>query len=219
MAEMDEAIDRVMLGLEKKTRIISPRIKEIIAYHEAGHALVAESVEHAPPVHKVSIVPRGVSALGYTAHTTQDEDLMGFSTKTELLDQMASLLGGRVAEEIVFGDVSTGAQNDLHRATTIARDMVKEYGMSDRLGPIAYEKERRPIFLGPAGGGSEREYSEETAQAIDEEVKKIVESTYERVRAILLEKRTILDKIANMLLEKEVLEGEELRELLRAVEV
>jgi cell division protease FtsH len=218
MDEMDEAIDRVILGLEKKARIISPRIKEIVAYHEAGHALVAESVEYAAAVHKVSIVPRGVSALGYTAHTTQEEDIMGFNTKAELLDQMAALLGGRVAEEIVFSDVSTGAQNDLHRATSIARDMVKEYGMSERLGPIAYEKERRPFFLGPGGAGAEREYSEETAKAIDEEVRKIVESAYDRVRTILLDKRSILDQIAKMLLEKEVIEGEELRELLRAVE-
>ena len=218
MEELDEAIDRVMLGLEKKSRITSPRIKEIVAYHETGHALVAESVEHAQSVHKVSIVPRGVSALGYTAHTTQDDDIMGFSTKSELLDQMAALLGGRVAEEIVFGDVSTGAQNDLHRATSIARDMVKEYGMSERLGPIAYEKERRALFLGPAGLGGQREYSEETARAIDQEVKKIVESTYERVRELLIEKRPILDQIAKLLLEKEVLEGDELREMLKSNE-
>lgn len=142
MEEMDEAIDRAILGLEKKSRVISPRVKEIVAYHESGHALVAESVEHADPVHKISIVPRGVSALGYTVHTTSEDNVMGFATKAELLDQMAALLGGRVAEEIVFADVSTGAQNDLHRVTNIARDMVKEYGMSDRLGPISYEKER-----------------------------------------------------------------------------
>ncbi len=220
MEEMDEAIDRVILGLEKKTKVISSRVKEIIAYHEAGHALVAESVEHADPVHKISIVPRGVSALGYTAHTPSEESVMGFSTKAELLDQMAALLGGRVAEEIVFSDVSTGAQNDLHRVTSIARDMVKEYGMSDRLGPIAYEKERRPLFIGaPSMIGGEREYSEETAQAIDEEVKKIIEGTYERVRTILMDRRNLLDQIAKLLLEKEVMEGDELRELLKASEM
>ncbi|MFQ5893467.1 MAG: cell division protein FtsH, partial [Nitrospinota bacterium] len=190
------------------------------AYHEAGHALVAESVEHADPVHKISIVPRGVSALGYTVHAPSEENVMGFSTKTELLDQMAALLGGRVAEEIVFGDVSTGAQNDLHRVTSIARDMVKEYGMSDRLGPIAYEKERRPLFLGAPGVlGGEREYSDETAQAIDEEVKKIVEGTYERVRTILLEQRSLLDQLAKLLLEKEVVEGDELRDLLESADL
>ena len=219
MEEMDEAIDRAILGLEKKSRVISPRVKEIVAYHESGHALVAESVEHADPVHKISIVPRGVSALGYTVHTTSEDNVMGFATKAELLDQMAALLGGRVAEEIVFADVSTGAQNDLHRVTNIARDMVKEYGMSDRLGPISYEKERRPLFIGAPGLSGGREYSEETAQAIDEEVKKIVEGTYERVRTILQDQRNMLDQLAKLLLEKEVVEGDELRDLIKAEEI
>jgi cell division protease FtsH len=219
MEEMDEAIDRAILGLEKKSRVISPRVKEIVAYHESGHALVAESVEHADPVHKISIVPRGVSALGYTVHTTSEDNVMGFATKAELLDQMAALLGGRVAEEIVFADVSTGAQNDLHRVTNIARDMVKEYGMSDRLGPISYEKERRPLFIGAPGVSGGREYSEETAQAIDEEVKKIIEGTYERVRTILQDQRNMLDQLAKLLLEKEVVEGDELRDLLKAEEI
>ncbi|MCH7921516.1 MAG: ATP-dependent zinc metalloprotease FtsH [Nitrospinae bacterium] len=219
MEEMDEAIDRAILGLEKKSRVISPRVKEIVAYHESGHALVAESVEHADPVHKISIVPRGVSALGYTVHTASEDNVMGFATKAELLDQMAALLGGRVAEEIVFSDVSTGAQNDLHRVTDIARDMVKEYGMSDRLGPISYEKERRPLFIGGPGVSGGREYSEETAQAIDEEVKKIVEGTYERVRTILQDQRNMLDQLAKLLLEKEVVEGDELRDLIKAEEI
>lgn len=219
MEEMDEAIDRAILGLEKKSRVISPRVKEIVAYHESGHALVAESIEHADPVHKISIVPRGVSALGYTVHTTSEDNVMGFATKAELLDQMAALLGGRVAEEIVFADVSTGAQNDLHRVTNIARDMVKEYGMSDRLGPISYEKERRPLFIGAPGLSGGREYSEETAQAIDEEVKKIVEGTYERVRTILQDQRNMLDRLAKLLLEKEVVEGDELRDLIKAEEI
>jgi len=219
MEEMDEAIDRAILGLEKKSRVISPRVKEIVAYHESGHALVAESVEHADPVHKISIVPRGVSALGYTVHTTSEDNVMGFATKAELLDQMAALLGGRVAEEIVFADVSTGAQNDLHRVTNIARDMVKEYGMSDRLGPISYEKERRPLFIGAPGLSGGREYSEETAQAIDEEVKKIIEGTYERVRTILQDQRNMLDRLAKLLLEKEVVEGDELRDLIKAEEI
>ncbi|MCH7646698.1 MAG: ATP-dependent zinc metalloprotease FtsH, partial [Nitrospinae bacterium] len=219
MEEMDEAIDRAILGLEKKSRVISPRVKEIVAYHESGHALVAESVEHADPVHKISIVPRGVSALGYTVHTTSEDNVMGFATKAELLDQMAALLGGRVAEEIVFADVSTGAQNDLHRVTNIARDMVKEYGMSDRLGPISYEKERRPLFIDAPGLSGGREYSEETAQAIDEEVKKIIEGTYERVRTILQDQRNMLDRLAKLLLEKEVVEGDELRDLIKAEEI
>ena len=219
MEEMDEAIDRAILGLEKKSRVISPRVKEIVAYHESGHALVAESIEHADPVHKISIVPRGVSALGYTVHTTSEDNVMGFATKAELLDQMAALLGGRVAEEIVFADVSTGAQNDLHRVTNIARDMVKEYGMSDRLGPISYEKERRPLFIGAPGLSGGREYSEETAQAIDEEVKKIIEGTYERVRTILQDQRNMLDRLAKLLLEKEVVEGDELRDLIKAEEI
>ena len=144
-ADFDEAIDRVMAGLEKKNRVMSPKEKEIVAYHESGHAIVAESVKHADPVNKISIIPRGIAALGYTQQQpTEDRYLM---TRPELLDRLAVLLGGRVAEELVFGEISTGAQNDLQRATDIARSMVAEYGMSDLLGPVTYERQRQPMFL------------------------------------------------------------------------
>jgi cell division protease FtsH len=211
-AEFDEAIDRVVAGLEKKKRVMSPKEKEIVAYHESGHAIVAESVEHADSVHKITIIPRGVAALGYTQQQpTEDRYLM---TKSELLDRMAVLLGGRVAEELVFGEISTGAQNDLQRATDIARSMVTEYGMSDRLGLVTYERERRPMFLPesfPSGG---KTYSEEKAAEIDKEISGVVEETHQRVRKILGGKREVLNQLAKLLLEKEIVQGDEMRALL-----
>ena len=143
--DLDEAIDRVVGGLEKKNRVMNAQEKEIVAFHESGHAIVAESVKHADPVHKISIISRGIAALGYTQQRpTEDRYLM---TRPELLDRLAVLLGGRVAEELVFGEVSTGAQNDLQRATDIVRSMVTEYGMSDRLGLVTYERPRQPMFM------------------------------------------------------------------------
>jgi cell division protease FtsH len=210
-AELDEAIDRLIAGLEKKKRVMSPKEKEIVAYHESGHAIVAESVKYADPVHKITIIPRGIAALGYTQQQpTEDRYLM---TRSELLDRMAVLLGGRVAEELVFGEISTGAQNDLQRATDIARSMVTEYGMSDRLGLVTYERERRPFFL-PESFSPTKTYSEEKAAEIDEEISKAVEEIHQRVRQILSEKRGELDTLAKMLLEKEIVQGEELRALL-----
>jgi len=211
-AEFDEAIDRVVAGLEKKKRVMSPKEKEIVAYHESGHAIVAESVEHADPVHKITIIPRGVAALGYTQQQpTEDRYLM---TKSELLDRMAVLLGGRVAEELVFGEISTGAQNDLQRATDIARSMVTEYGMSDRLGLVTYERERRPMFLPESFTSGGKTYSEEKAAEIDEEISRVVEDTHQRVRGILGEKREVLNTLAKLLLEKEIVQGDEMRALL-----
>ena len=210
-ADFDEAIDRVIGGLEKRKRVMNPKEKEIIAFHESGHALVAESVQHADPVHKISIIPRGIAALGYTQQLpTEDRYLM---TRSELLDRLAVLVGGRVAEELVFGDSSTGAQNDLQRATDIARSMVTEYGMSDRLGLVTYERERRPMFLADSFSGG-KTYSEERAAQIDEEISKVIEEAHERVREILSQRRKVLDDLAHLLLEKEVVQGEELRELL-----
>jgi cell division protease FtsH len=210
-AEFDEAIDRVVAGLEKKKRVMSPKEKEIVATHESGHAIVAESVQYADPVHKITIIPRGIAALGYTQQQpTEDRYLM---TRSELLDRMAVLLGGRVAEELVFGEISTGAQNDLQRATDIARSMVTEYGMSDRLGLVTYERERKPLFL-PEGFSSSKTYSEEKAAEIDDEISKVVEESHQKVRAILAEKREVLEKLAKLLLEKEIVQGEELREML-----
>ena len=215
MADLEEAIDRVVAGLEKKARVMNPRERERVAYHEAGHALVAASVPSADPVHKISIIPRGIAALGYTMQLpTEDRYLL---TRSELLDRLAVLLGGRAAEALVYGEVSTGAQNDLQRAADIARRMVKEYGMSDRLGAVAYEGERRPLFL-PAGNGigslGGKEYSEETAREIDQEIKRIVDESEGRVHQLLTRERERLGLIAARLLEKEVLEGEELRALL-----
>jgi cell division protease FtsH len=210
-ADFDEAIDRVVGGLEKKKRVMSPKEKEIIAFHESGHALVAESVEQADPVHKISIIPRGVAALGYTQQQPiEDRYLM---TRSELLDRLAVFLGGRVAEELVFAETSTGAQNDLQRATDIVRSMVTEYGMSDRLGLVTYERERRPMFL-PDSFSPGKTYSEEKAGQIDGEISRIIGEAHERVRGILSERRKILDDLARLLLEKEVVQGEELRKML-----
>ncbi|QCQ21020.1 ATP-dependent zinc metalloprotease FtsH [Desulfoglaeba alkanexedens] len=208
MAEFQEAIDRIIAGLEKKNRAMNPHEKKIVAYHEAGHALVAMSVKNADPVNKISIIPRGIAALGYTQQLpTEDRYLM---TREELLDRLYVLLGGRVAEEIVFGDVSTGAQNDLQRATDIARSMVMEYGMSSRLGLLTFTREPRSPFLDVAGPRV-REFSERTAQEIDEEMAVLMEEAHQKVRFILMEKREYLDRLASILLEKEVLEGEELK--------
>jgi cell division protease FtsH len=210
-ADFDEAIDRVVAGLQKKNRVMNAQEKEIVAFHESGHAIVAESVEHADPVHKISVIPRGVAALGYTQQQpTEDRYLM---TRSELLDRLAVLLGGRVAEELVFGEISTGAQNDLQRATDIARSMVTEYGMSDRLGLVTYERARQPMFV-PESFAPAKTYSEEKAGQIDEEVARFVEEAHQRVRKILSEKRKVLDDLAQLLSRKESVQGEELRKML-----
>ena len=213
MEEFEEAIDRVIAGLEKKTRVMNKKEKEIVAFHETGHALMAEFLETTDPVHKISIIPRGISALGYTLQLpTEDRYLM---TEKELRDRLCVLLGGRVAEEIIFGEVSTGAHNDLGRATDIARSMVKEYGMSKKLGYVTFERERKPLFieLGTSFSGV-KDYSEETAREIDDEIKMIVEEAREKVRTLLGGKKALLEKVATTLLEKETIEGEELRELI-----
>ena len=210
-AEFDEAIDRVVGGLEKKNRVMNPLEKEIVAFHESGHAIVAESLKHADPVHKISIIPRGIGALGYTQQRpTEDRYLM---TRSELLDRLAVFLGGRVAEELVFGEISTGAQNDLQRATDIARSMVAEYGMSDLLGPVTYERPRQAMFL-PESYGQTKTYSETRAAQIDEEISSVMEKAQERVRSILSERRKVLNDLACLLSEKEMVQGEELRKML-----
>lgn len=210
MSDFEEAIDRVLAGLEKKSRLITKKEKEIVAYHEAGHALVAMSLPHADPVHRVSIIPRGIAALGYMLQLpTEDRYLM---TKSELMDKITVLLGGRGSEEINFKEVSTGAQNDLLKAADIARSMVTEYGMSEALGPLTFGRERRPLFLDVMLPQS-KEYSEETARQIDDEVRKLINSCYERAKEILTEKKGKLDMLSKLLLEKEVVEGEELKQL------
>jgi cell division protease FtsH len=212
MADIEEAIDRVVAGLEKKRRLMSKKEKEIVAFHESGHAIVASLLPNSDPVHRISIIPRGISALGYTLQLpTEDRYLM---TKSELLNRLAVLLGGRVAEEIVLGEISTGAHNDLQRATDIATSMVKEYGMSERLGYVTFEKEKKPFFI-PSSLVSSREYSEDTAKQIDEEVKKIVDEAYHRVKEILTATRDKLEELARLLLEKEVVEEGDLKKILQ----
>ncbi len=213
MAELDAAIDRIIAGLEKKNRLVNEKERKIVAFHEAGHAIVAERVDNADPVHKISIIPRGVGALGYTQQLPEDERFL--LQKQELLDRMAVLLGGRVAEEIVFNEISTGASNDLERVGDMARRMVQQYGMSDRLGAVGYEKQRQ-TFLGSDGAWppQQRNYSEDTARTMDEEVRTIVESVHKRTRELLTGDREILGRLARELLEHEVVTREELRELM-----
>ncbi len=211
MSDFDEAIDRVVGGLERKSRVINPKEKEIVAYHEAGHALVAESREHADRVAKISVIPRGVAALGYTQQQpTEDRYLM---TRTELLDRLDVLLGGRVAEELVFGDVSTGAQDDLQRATDMARHMIARYGMSEALGLATFEQPRQALFLN-VPSMAPREYSEETARRIDAEIEKVLETAHGRVRETLTGKRDMLTSLAKLLIEKEVVSRDDLTTLL-----
>jgi cell division protease FtsH len=207
MAEFSEAIDRVIAGLEKKKRLISPSEKKIVAFHEAGHAIVAQFTGSSDAVQKISIVPRGIAALGYTIQLpTEDRYLV---TKKELEAKLASLLGGRAAEEVFFNDVSTGAQNDLFKATDIARAMVKEYGMSSKMGLSSYERPHNPFLRGDSWFPTEKEYSERTAAEIDEEVRRILAEAHDKARSIIEEKRTVLEKLSDLLLEKEVVERDE----------
>jgi cell division protease FtsH len=214
-ADLEEAIDRVVAGLERKSRVLSETERDIVAHHEMGHALVAFSMRHADPVHKVTIIPRGVVALGMTYQLpTEDRYLL---RRSELEDRIAVLLGGHVAEELVYGELSTGAHNDLERATALARAMVTRYGMSERLGPLTFGNGAGPGFLRKNGlgwEGAEREYSEDTARRIDEEVRRIVEDGYARVRTLLRAKKDTLLRAAEVLKQRETLDGEELRRLL-----
>jgi len=215
MEDFNNAIERIIAGLEKRNRLLNPREREIVAYHEMGHALVAMALPGVDPVHKVSIIPRGIGALGYTIQRpTEDRFLM---TREELANKMAVLLGGRAAEWIVFEHLSTGAADDLVKVTDIARAMVTRYGMTERLGHVALEKDRRSFLTTdqPYYGPQERDYSDETAAAVDEEVKRIVEETFGRTVALLQERREILEKSSRLLLERETLDEEELREILR----
>ncbi len=211
MADFEAAIDRVMAGPEKKNRALNEAEKHRVAYHEAGHALVAETVPTGEPVHKVSIIPRGASALGYTLQLPVDEKFL--STEPELKDQIAILLGGRTAEAVVLGCVSSGAQNDLERASEIARAMICRLGMSKTLGPQAFGKRQSLAYLG-VEGAEERNYSEDTARIIDAEVKELIEEGQRRAEEILNQQRPTLDAIAQKLQEKEVVSGEEIKELI-----
>ncbi len=215
MSEFQEAVERIVAGLEKKNRLINEKERRIVAYHEVGHALVALSLPGTDPVRKISIVPRGVAALGYTLQVpTEDRFLM---SKSELLDKIAVALGGRAAEEIQFKDMSTGAHNDLARATDIARSMVKEYGMSVELGHVYFEKERQKRFV-DIGIPSAKEYSEQTAEVIDREIKAILDSQYEVAKEILTKHRKVLDAGAALVLKEENIEGDRLKKLLESDE-
>ncbi len=216
MTDFEAAIDRIVAGLEKKRRVMNQKEKEIVAYHECGHTIVAELLPTTDPVHRVSIVQRGIAALGYTLQLpTEDRYLM---TRAELLDKLCVMLGGRVAEEVIFNEISTGAQNDLQRAAGIVRSMVKEYGMSEKFGPLTFEKERRPLFLDMGLPNGPKEYSEETARELDQEVKKLIDSSYQKVKEMLTQNQDRLRNLAKVLLEKETLEGEEIRKILELPE-
>ncbi len=207
MKEFQEAIERVIAGPERKSRIISEEEKRIIAYHEAGHALVMHLLPNCDPVHKISIIARGM-ALGYTMPLPEEDRYL--HRKSKFLDELAGLLGGRAAEEIVFGDITTGAANDLEQATKLARAMVTRYGMSEKLGPMTFGEKQELVFLGKEIG-EQREYSEKVAQEIDEEVRRIIREAYERAKEILTKNREKLDRLAQALMEKETLEGDELK--------
>jgi len=215
MEEFNEGVERVTAGLEKKKRVIHEDEKRRVAYHEAAHALVAFSLPNTDPVHKVSIIPRGLAALGYTMQRPEDDRYL--MTQSELESRIEVLLAGTIAEEMVYSDVSTGAQNDLERASEIARAMVMDYGMS-RLGRVTYRESPRSPFLAAAGAdmSSARSHSEETAREIDEEVRRIIDHSIEQVRRILESRRGALEAVAKRLIESEVIDGSELRELVEA---
>ncbi|MEK6640618.1 MAG: ATP-dependent zinc metalloprotease FtsH [Nitrospirota bacterium] len=211
-SELQEAVERVVAGLEKKNRVLNKMEKERVAYHEVGHALVALSFPGADPIQKISIIPRGIAALGYTLQLpTEDRFLM---TKTELENKIAVLLGGRNAEELIFGEASTGAQNDLVKATDIAKSMIKSYGMSDKLGTITLDRERQPLMMQIQAPQEKGDYSEETAREIDCEVRRIIDEQYERVKRLLAERKAALLEGAKKLLEQEVINGSDLKAIM-----
>ncbi len=215
MKELEEAVERVVAGTQKKSRVISPFEKKIVAYHEAGHALVGYLLPHTDPVHKVSIIPRG-RAGGYTLMFPEEDRY--YMTKTELLDRISTLLGGRVAEKLVLKDISTGAQNDLERATAIVRQMIMEYGMSDTLGPITLGRKQDQVFLG-RDLGRDRDYSEEIAKSIDQEIRKTIDDCYQRAQDILENDSSKLELIAQALLERETLDSDDIKALVEGREL
>ena len=210
MAEMEEAIERVLAGPERKSHVMTDEEKRLTAYHEGGHTLVGLLLEHADPVHKVTIIPRG-RAGGYMLSLPKED--RSYRTRSELIDRIKVALGGRVAEEVVLGEISTGASSDIQQATRIIRSMIMEYGMSDTIGPIAYGEENHQVFLG-RDLNRERNYSEEIAGEIDREVRRYIEEAYEACRTIIVENRDKLDLIAKELLERETLSAAELEELM-----
>jgi len=212
MADLDEAIDRVIGGLERKSRVLSEKERDIVAHHEIGHALVASSLPGTDPVHKVTIIPRGVGALGATYQLPLEDRYL--LTRSELEDRIAVLLGGRAAEEVVYGEISTGAHNDLERSTEMARLMVMQYGMSETLGPMTFGGGQQALFLKGAGITQEHEFSDETARVIDAETRAIIDRIYDRVRGLITDRKPVLLTAAAELKAKETLEGDRLRRLL-----
>jgi cell division protease FtsH len=214
--DFSEAIERIVAGLEKKSRVLNETEKKIVAYHEVGHALVGALSKGSGRVEKISIVPRGMAALGYTLQLPTEDRFL--KDEAELRSEIATLLGGRAAEEIVFGQVTTGASNDLQRATDLAERMVTTYGMSKVLGPLAYQQGQQNMFLGNGVPNPRRSVSEETAQSIDREVKEIVEEAHGQALTILRQNRELLETITTQLLETEVIEGDVLHQLLSQVQ-
>jgi cell division protease FtsH len=217
LAELQEAVERVIAGLEKKNRVLNPAEKERVAHHEIGHALVALALPGSDQVQKISIIPRGVAALGYTLQLpTEDRFLM---TQSELENRIAVLLGGRLSEELIYGEVSTGAQDDLLKATDIAKNMVKAYGMSPKFGQVSYDRDNRSPFLQTGQAQTPGDYSELTAHEIDCEIRRITDEQVERVRLLLEERLDALRQAAAVLLQQETMSGAELRDIVSQVEV
>lgn len=215
MDDLEEAIDKVIAGPEKKSRIISDEEKENTAYHEVGHALLAKLLNNCDPLHKVSIIPRGM-ALGVTLTLPEKDHLT--MKKVQLLDRITMTLGGRVAEEIIYGKdfITTGASNDLEKVTSVARNMVTKYGMSEKLGNLAYGKSDERVFMGRDFGHT-RDYSEEVAAEIDEEVQRIVKEQYDIARTLLTQNQDMLEQIAKALLDRETLDEKEFEELMEKI--
>lgn len=209
MVELEEAVKRVLMGPEKKSRVVDEEDRKLTAYHEAGHAVLGRLLPNGDPVHQVSIIPRGMAG-GYTMHLPEKDS--SYMSKSKLLDEMVGLLGGRVAEKLVMGDISTGAKSDIERATSIARKMVMEYGMSDELGTISFGKDQDEVFLG-RDLGTNRNFSEEIAAKIDGEIKKFIDDAYMKAEKLLIENMSKLDGVAKALLEKEKIEADEFEEI------
>jgi len=215
MEELEEAIDRVIAGPERKSRLISTKEKEVIAYHETGHALVATFLPHTDPVHKISILPRGL-ALGYTLQLPIEDKYL--ISKTEIENQIKILLGGRVAESIVVGEITSGASNDIEKATELARNYVCQYGMSDKLGPRKYGHQSQQVFLGRDFSDHSKDYAEATAKEIDQAIHDLIDSSYQAAERILIKNKHKLVVIAKVLMEKEIIEGKDLEKLLKSLE-
>jgi len=213
MKEIEEAIDRVMAGPERKSRAMSEREKRMIAYHEGGHALVAHVLPNTDPVHKISVIPRG-RALGYTLTLPEQDKFL--ATREELIDELAMLLGGRVAEELTVGDITTGAANDIERATKVARQMVTEYGMSDVIGPLTLGQKQHEVFLG-RDYTAQPDYSDQVAFEIDQEIRRLIDEAHDEALEILQENRGKLDELAQILVDRETMEREDVEAFLTQI--